>query len=161
MFESDTAFAGRVLHPLSWGWTKGTASIPPEVCPEPRDFTRADQPHRLEHLLWLQGGLDFIEPEHKNAKYTHTLPSTHKRVQTQCSTEKTLSKVRLKSLFLLLKSAGSIYRDNTKLLLCCVGCRETLRGILGQVKSIFSSLGRGTPSPSTPVGHKPAQHMLC
>lgn len=25
------------------------------------------------------------------------------------------------------------------------------------VKSMFSSLGRGTPAPSTPVGHKPAQ----
>lgn len=57
-----------------------------------------------------------------------------------------------------MQAGCNIYRENTKLLLCCVGYRETLSGILRQVKSIFSSLWRGTPSPSTPVGHKPPQH---
>lgn len=57
-----------------------------------------------------------------------------------------------------MQAGCNIFRGKTKLLLCHVGYGDTLSGTLGQVKSMFSSLRRGTPSPSTPVGHKPAQH---
>ena len=59
-----------------------------------------------------------------------------------------------------MQAGCNIYWDKTRLLLCHVGYGETLSGTLGQVKSMFSSLGRGTPSPSTHVGHKPAQHSV-